>query len=217
MLSPSVKVLIVHVLALLSILKWVSGTECGASASTYRASSILKWASSILKWASSTLVRCVHQQPVHTERAELSPSSWLDERPDLHNSRRVTLRPVLSHGVRQPSFTNSLIYLVVLVKGARGISVQFSSGLYSNFMVSSTFCRVQHYEPSEKWCCNLETKMCRVISYHIKNRTAQCIAMLLTYLSMEVRASISWLFGRSVFVSKEALPSEKGTILTNPS
>ena len=38
MLSPSVKVLIVHVLALLSILKWVSGTECGASASTYRAS-----------------------------------------------------------------------------------------------------------------------------------------------------------------------------------
>ena len=148
-------------------------------------------------WAA--LVWCEHR-PVHTERAELSPSSWLDERPDLHNSRRVTLRPVLSHGVRQPSFTNSLIYLKVLVKGARGISVQFSRGLYSNFMVSSTFCRVQHYEPSEKWCCNLETKMCRVISYHIKNRTAQCIAMLLTYLSMEVRASISWLFGRSVFV-----------------
>ena len=150
-------------------------------------------------WAA--LVRC-EQKPVHTERAELSPSSWLDERPDLHNSRRVTLRPVLSHGVRQPSFTNSLIYLKVLVKGARGISVQFSRGLYSNFMVSSTFCRVQHYEPSEKWCCNLETKMCRVISYHIKNRTAQCIAMLLTYLSMEVRASISWLFGRSLYLWK---------------
>ena len=39
MLSPSVKVLIVHVLALLSILKWVSGTGAVcASASTYRAS-----------------------------------------------------------------------------------------------------------------------------------------------------------------------------------
>ena len=35
MLSPSVKVLIVHVLALLSILKWVSGTECGVCISQY--------------------------------------------------------------------------------------------------------------------------------------------------------------------------------------
>ena len=35
MLSPSVKVLIVHVLALLSILKWVSGTECGVSIGQY--------------------------------------------------------------------------------------------------------------------------------------------------------------------------------------
>ena len=34
MLSPSVKVLIVHVLALLSILKWVSGTECCVSISS---------------------------------------------------------------------------------------------------------------------------------------------------------------------------------------
>ena len=163
-------------------------------------------------WAA--LVRC-EQKPVHTERAELSPSSWLDERPDLHNSRRVTLRPVLSHGVRQPSFANSLIYLKVLVKGARGISVQFSRGLYSNFMVSSSFCRVQHYEPSEKWCCNLETKMCQVI-YHIKNRLINwsrpmhCNAINISFHGSE---SINILTLRSVSLCI----CEKGTLLTNPS